>query len=214
MKIELETVTGRLIDLENPDPSTIDIEDIAWGLSRMPRFCGHTITVLAFNIAQHSMFVADETKRFLESPSLVKHLAIDEVVWSCWAISQDTRNSIILKALLHDAAEVYTGDLPSPLKRIPELTQVIKTIENKLMAAIYTALNVPPPTKEEELLIKYADKVAQKIEAYQFMTSRGKHWQGLPDVSLEDLQQFDAPLDALTSYKMFLEKFQQLTSHW
>jgi hypothetical protein len=79
------------------------------------------------------------------------------------------------------------------------------------MTAIYKAMEVATPTAEEERLIKYADRIAQKIEAHAFMPSRGKHWPDLPDVSLERLQQFNAPLDSLTSYKLFLKRFEELS---
>lgn len=184
----LETVTGRLVNIENPDPTTIHIEDIAWGLSRMPRFCGHTITIVPYNVCQHSMFVADEV---------------------CQLSDNDPR--LIKLALLHDAAEVYTGDWPSPIKRIAKLRPIIKQIEAGLMNAIYIAMSIAPPTDAEEKLIKRADLIAQKIEAHAFMPSRGKHWPDLPEVSLERLQQFNAPLDSLTSYKLFMKKFSGLT---
>jgi 5'-deoxynucleotidase YfbR-like HD superfamily hydrolase len=176
-----------LVDVENPDPTTINIEDIAWGLSRISRFCGHTITVIPYNVAQHSLFVANE---------------VEAAGW--------TAKTLVLQALLHDAAEVYTGDWPSPVKRIPALYPVIKGIEAKLMSAIYWSLNLPEPTAEEEAIIKHADKVAQKIEAHAFMPSRGKHWPNLPDVSLERLQQFEQPMSSLDSYRAFLVKFNSL----
>lgn len=189
---KLETVTGQLVDLSNPDPSTINIEDIAWGLSRMSRFCGQTVTAIPYNVAQHSLFVA------LEVESMFKD-----------GISEDVLR-VILLALLHDAAEAYTGDLPSPVKHLPELRPVIVGIENNLMSAIYIKLNIAGPTEEEEELIKRADRIAQKIEAHAFMPSRGRHWENLPDVSLERLQQFSQPLDSLTSYKLFMDKFNSL----
>lgn len=189
---KLETVTGQLVDLSNPDPSTINIEDIAWGLSRMSRFCGQTVTAIPYNVAQHSLFVA------LEVESMFKD-----------GISEDVLR-VILLALLHDAAEAYTGDLPSPVKHLPELRPVIVGIENNLMSAIYIKLNIAGPTEEEEKLIKRADRIAQKIEAHAFMPSRGRHWENLPEVSLERLQQFSQPLDSLTSYKLFMDKFNSL----
>lgn len=196
----LETVTGKLVNIQNPDPATINIEDIAWGLSRMPRFCGHTITVVPYNVAQHCMFVADEVEVLMKE-------AIKAGYNEHYA---PYSNDLILKALLHDAAEVYTGDLPSPMKRIPELRPIIKKIEAGLDAAIYASLDLAPMTEEDERIIKLADKIAQKIEANAFMPSRGKGWPDLPDVSLERLQQFSAPLDSLTSYKLFMERFNSL----
>lgn len=196
----LETVTGKLVNVQNPDPATIDIEDIAWGLSRMPRFCGHTITVVPYNVAQHCMFVADEVELLMQAAVNAGH----NEHYAPYS------TDLVLKALLHDAAEVYTGDWPSPIKRIPTLRPIIKKIEADLDAAIYKSLGLEPMTSEEEHVIKTADKIAQKIEAHAFMPSRGKDWPDMPNVSLERLQQFSAPLDSLTSYKMFMDRFNSL----
>jgi len=198
----LETVTGKLVNIQNPDPATIDIEDIAWGLSRMPRFCGHTITIIPYNVCQHSMFVADEVEKILK----------DRFRYALTPIEVAANRLTVLKALLHDAAEVYTGDLPSPLKRIPELRAIIKKIEAGLDAAIYKSLGLDPMSEEEQFIIKEADLIAQKIEAHNFMPSRGKDWPNMPEVSLERLQQFSAPLDSLSSYKLFMERFNSLRS--
>lgn len=206
----LETVTGQLVDVENPDPKTINVEDIAWGLSRISRFCGHTITVIPYNVAQHSVFVANEVDKFLNDHTLVAHLKIPDDVWMMWVTAMGVSRNLVLKALIHDAAEVYLGDLPSPIKQIPELKPVIKRIEAGLMTAVYSALDVPPPSEHEEKIIKYADKIAQKIEAHAFMPSRGRHWPNMPEVSLERLQLFEPPLSSLDSYKAFLDKFNSL----
>lgn len=195
MTTEIETVTGRLVNIENPDPTTINIEDIAWGLSRLPRFCGHTITVIPYNVAQHSMFVADEVALILAHNK---------------SFTSNQVKRIVKLAQLHDAAEVYTGDWPSPVKRVAKLRPIIKQLEAGLMAAVYKAMDLEPPTEAEEKIIKQADMIAQKIEAHAFMPSRGKHWPNMPEVSLERLQQFSEPLDSLTSYRLFMEKFNSL----
>lgn len=189
----LETVTGRLIDIANPDPKTINIEDIAWSLSRISRFCGHTVTAIPYNVSQHSLFVATEVESMFPANE-----------------SKSKINRVALLGLLHDAAEAYTGDLPSPIKHLPELRPIIVGIEHNLMKAVFESLKLQPPTEQEEYIVKTADRIAQKIEAHAFMQSRGKHWEGLPDVSLERLQQFSPPLDSLTSYKMFMDKFNAL----
>lgn len=51
------TNSGRHFDFAQPDPSQIDIWDIALGLSRLPRFGGQTR--VAYSVAQHSVLVAD-----------------------------------------------------------------------------------------------------------------------------------------------------------
>lgn len=196
MTLLLETVTGLLVDVANPDPDSICIDDIAWGCSRIPRFCGQTITAVPYNVAQHSVFVAEEVEKMLDGEDgiNINHLNVD----------------VVLAALLHDAAECYTGDLPSPVKHLPELHPIITRIEDGLMAAIYAKLGVPPPTQYERGLIKRADKIAQKIEAHAFMQSRGKDWPAMPDVSLVRLQQFAAPMDSLSAYNLFMNKFNSL----
>jgi 5'-deoxynucleotidase YfbR-like HD superfamily hydrolase len=196
LKLLLETVTGRLIDVANPDPDSICIDDIAWGCSRIPRFCGQTITAVPYNVAQHSVFVAEEVEKMIsgEDGDKIIHMHVD----------------VVLAALLHDGAECYTGDLPSPVKHLPELHPIITRIEDGLMAAIYAQLGVPPPSQFERELIKRADKIAQKIEAHAFMQSRGRDWPSMPDVSLVRLQQFAAPMDSLSAYNLFMGKFNSL----
>lgn len=193
----LETITGQLINISDPDPATIDIDTIAWGLSRLARFSGMTVPAIPYSVAQHSLFVANEVEQLLRTLDL-EELAL---------VSRD----IELKALLHDAAEVFTGDIPSPTKRIPSLYPVIKEIEDRLMLAIHAAFNVSPFTEADTRLIKRADMIAQRVEAYNFMPSRGRHWEGLPTVSLKKLQEFEPPKPAIVVYEEFLERFYQLT---
>jgi 5'-deoxynucleotidase YfbR-like HD superfamily hydrolase len=162
----------------------------------MPRFCGHTVTTVPYNIAQHSLFVADEIELML----------VENATWD------RGYDRLIMLGLLHDAEEIYTGDWPSPVKRLPALHPIIKKIEADLKKAIFESLGLLLPTEEEEAIIKKADRIAQKIEAHAFMPSRGKDWPNMPSVSLERLQQFSAPLDSLTSYKLFMKKFDELAT--
>lgn len=179
----LETVSGKKIDVTNPDPTTIDISDIAWALSRMPRFSGHTIPYIPYSVAQHCMQVAKD---------LAPH-----------------GPRIQLHGLLHDAAEAYINDLPSPVKHIPEIHAVISKLEDRLMLTIYESLGISPPTEEEELIVKIADKHQQAVEAYNFMHSRGSDW-NLPQVTFKKLQEFEQPLTSVKAYDLFLEFFEIL----
>ena len=179
----LETVSGRKVDVTNPDPSTIVIEDIAWALSRLPRFSGHSIPYVPYSVAQHCIQVSKDLKE--HGPE------------------------VQLFGLLHDAAEAYINDLPSPVKHIPEIHAVIKKLEDSLMEAIYKALDIDPPTYDEEEIVKIADKTQQAVEAYNYMYSRGADW-NLPDVSFKKLQEFESPLTSLESYDKFLLFFKDL----
>lgn len=53
----IRTFNGHYVNVFNPDPATIDIEDIAHGLSQVCRFAGHTYQF--YSVAQHSVMVAD-----------------------------------------------------------------------------------------------------------------------------------------------------------
>jgi 5'-deoxynucleotidase YfbR-like HD superfamily hydrolase len=179
----LETVSGKKINVTSPDPSTIEITDIAWALSRMPRFSGHSIPYIPYSVAQHCIQVMKE---------LAPH-----------------GHRIQLHGLLHDAAEAYINDLPSPVKHIPEIHAVISKLEDRLMLTIYEAIGIDPPTEEEEKIVKIADKHQQAVEAYNFMHSRGHDW-NLPKVSFKKLQEFEQPLTSVKAYDLYLEYFEIL----
>jgi 5'-deoxynucleotidase YfbR-like HD superfamily hydrolase len=179
----LETVSGKKVDVSNPDPSTIDISDIAWALSRMPRFSGHTIPYIPYSVAQHCIRVMKE---------LAPH-----------------GPQIQLYGLLHDAAEAYINDLPSPVKHIPEIHAVIKKLEDRLMLTIYEALDIRPPTAEEEAIVKESDKIQQAVEAHNFMYSRGSDW-NLPKVTFKKLQEFEQPKTSVEAYELFLGYYEIL----
>ncbi len=181
--MKLETVSGKKIDVTNPDPDTILITDIAWALSRMPRFSGHSIPYIPYSVAQHCIQVA-------------KELA-----------PQGPRVQML--GLLHDAAEAYINDLPSPVKHIPEIHAVISKLEDRLMSAIYEKLQLTPPNEKEEAIVKIADKNQQAIEAYNFMYSRGSDW-NLPKVDFKELQEFEQPLTSIQAYDKFLQFFEIL----
>src|ERR1700744_2702759 len=87
-------LSGRRLDLLDPSPLDIEIEDIAHGLARVARWNGQTIGEHAFSVAQHSV-VVEEISAHIQ-PGL-------DPKWR-------------LAALLHDAAEYVIGDMISPFK--------------------------------------------------------------------------------------------------
>ena len=212
----LETVTGKVVNVIEPSPEQICIDDIGWGLSRMPRFCGHTITEVPYNVAQHSVFVAQEVRNIFNDDDLSNYPELKHMLKEIEELFQSPLepNRTILLAALHDASEIYTGDIPSPVKQIPELRAIIKKVEHKLMNAIYQAFDLPEPTEVQEKIIKHADKIAQKIEAHAFMQSRGNHWPNMPHISLEKLQKFESPKKALDSYHEFMNFFNEYYTYY
>jgi 5'-deoxynucleotidase YfbR-like HD superfamily hydrolase len=89
-------LSGRRLDLLDPSPLDVEIEDIAHGLARVARWNGQTKGAHAFSVAQHCVLVERLSAEL--SPS---------------GLTREAR----LMALLHDAPEYVVGDLISPFKR-------------------------------------------------------------------------------------------------
>lgn len=210
----LETVTGKQIDLLDIKVEDIDLRDIAWSLSRIPRFCGHSLSAIPYNVAQHSIFVYSKVKSWVDGEQHDDTISLPAVfsdVRKCWV---DTEKHTLFKmALLHDAAEFLTNDLPSPVKHLPGVYEAIKTVEksiNEVIAEAFWLKLDADKTKIAESMIHFADLYSRKIEAYTFIHSRGENWDNLPLVSLQELQSFDAPMPSLESYELFMETFNNI----
>ena len=64
--------------------------------------------------------------------------------------------SLLKAALIHDAAEYYTGDLPSPVKRVsPEVKELFDALEDDGLALL--ELIMPDLDARETRLLKIAD---------------------------------------------------------
>jgi 5'-deoxynucleotidase YfbR-like HD superfamily hydrolase len=134
-------LSGRRLDLLNPDPADIDIGDIAHGLARVARWNGQTTGAHAFSVAQHSLLVECAVRR---------HPAMTER----W----------LLAALLHDAPEYVVGDLISPFKAA--LGYDYKAFELRLLEAIHRRFALPGALPDEiSAVIKMGDRVAAFYEA-------------------------------------------------
>ena len=114
-----QTFTGRLVDVVNPTPEMVDIEDIAHALSMTCRFSGHCRDF--YSVAEHSVLVEQMgtwlMERDLRDDS--QHSRRDEV-----------QHSLCL--LLHDAAEAYVGDVITPVKRALDFTDERRVFFHKL----------------------------------------------------------------------------------
>ena len=127
----INTFSGKQIDIENPNPDNILIEDIAHALSFICRGCGQV--QFFFPVARHCVYCALEAKARGFS---------DEVVLAC---------------LLHDASEAYMMDLPKPLK--DELFPQYRTYENAFLNCIYRKFLGRPLTAEEAEQVDIIDHV-------------------------------------------------------
>src|SRR3982751_5187258 len=135
-------LSGRRLDLLDPSPLDVEIEDIAHGLARVARWNGQTDGAHIFSVAQHTLLV--DTVARARSPSLGKRVR--------------------LAILLHDAPEYVIGDMISPFKAV--IGDSYKAVEQRLLAAIHLRFGLPavlPPDVRQ--LIKSADQGAAYLEA-------------------------------------------------
>ena len=184
-------LSGRRLDLLNPSPLDIEIEDIAHGLARVARWNGQTKGLHPFSVAQHSLLVE----------GLLSH-AEDN-------LDRQAR----LAALLHDAPEYVIGDIISPFKAA--LGVDYKVFENRLLAAIHLRFGLPG--RISDLLtrkIKKSDRVAAYLEATQlggFTVEEATHIFGRPS-GLDGAKRFHAlrPLAPIDAEAAYLRKFKQL----
>ena len=167
------TVSGHRFYLEDPRPDDVFIEDIAHSLSRQCRFNGHTS--VHYSVAQHSVLVSE----LVEEPELQ------------------------LAALLHDAAEAYTGDIITPVK---DALGTARDLERKIEVAIFERFGVPFDGRLPQP-VKTADVEALKIE---FSTLP-------PFCDFPDNRQtavgecISQPWSAEEAYGHFMARFHQLT---
>lgn len=137
-------LSGRRLDLLDPSPLDIEIEDIAHGLARVARWNGQTTGEHAFSVAQHCVVVEE----------IAAH--IQPGVEPRWRLA----------ALLHDAPEYVIGDMISPFKTA--LGVDYRTFEDRLEMAIHVRFGLPartPPLVRK--LIKQADRACAFFEAVQ-----------------------------------------------
>ena len=136
-------LSGRRLDLLDPAPLDVEIEDIAHGLSRVARWNGQTSGEHPFTVAEHSLLVED-------------------IVGRMGPASPAER----LTALLHDAPEYVIGDMISPFKAALGLDY--RAFEERLAAAAHLRFGLPAaPSEALKKRIKQADRASAWLEATQ-----------------------------------------------
>lgn len=188
-------LSGRRLDLLNPSPGDIEIEDIAHGLARVARWNGQTLGDHALSVAQHVLIVESISSE--RNPD-----------WSA-----DWR----LAALLHDAAEYVVGDLISPFKNAIGLDY--KAFEVRLLQAIHERFGLPASLPAEIAAeIKSADRIAAFYEATVlagFEESEALAFFGEPDgigPALTTQMRKLTPMPACGAQKRFIHRFERLSS--
>lgn len=180
-------LSGRRLDLLDPSPLDVEIDDIAQGLARVARWNGQTEGDYAFSVAEHSIIVE----------AICAHL---EPSWPArWRLA----------ALLHDAAEYVIGDMISPFKAA--LGYDYKAFEARLEGAIHMRYGLPAALPDKvKKTIKRADHICAFFEATQiagFTVEEARKFFGRPPAGLR----FDiVPRPANEAQRLFLERFAAL----
>lgn len=183
-------LSGRRLDLLDPSPLDVEIEDIAHGLSRVARWNGQTHGANSYSVAEHSLLV--ERLMALAAPKLAAR----------WRLA----------ALLHDAPEYVIGDLISPFKAM--VGGDYKELENRLLGAVHRRFGLPVDVPQNAAkAIKKADQAAAWFEATQlagFSIEEAKQHFTPPRLrSAEEIKLTPLPPDE--AKRAFLQRFAALS---
>ena len=182
--------SGRRLDLLDPSPLDIEIEDIAHGLARVARWNGQTSGAHIFSVAQHTLLV-------------------DAIARRRTALDARARLAI----LLHDAPEYVIGDMITPFKAV--IGDAYKAVEGRLLAAIHLRFGLPPALPEElRRLIKSADRASAYMEATRlagFTEPEAKRFFGTPpEVSAAFEKDYLTPWSAKDAQARYLKRFAEV----
>ena len=173
-------LSGRRLDLLDPTPVDIEIEDIAHGLAFVARWNGQTRGDWPYSVAEHSLLVEQIFARTEASPR--------------WRLA----------ALLHDAPEYVIGDMISPVKA--SVGPGYGEMDLRLTAAVHLRFGLPAvlPVAVKKA-IKQADKISAWLEAVQiagFSESEADKFFGRPgSVVLRGLEiRLRPPAEVRTDY--------------
>jgi uncharacterized protein len=183
-------LSGRRLDLLDPSPLDIEIEDIAHGLARVARWNGQTVGDNIFSVAQHSLLV--------EAISGHLHPYLP-------AASR-------LTVLLHDAAEYVLGDVISPFKAV--IGDPYKAVEARLTSAVYLRFGLPAePSASLKRVVKRSDRLAAFHEATRlagFGREEAMRFFGRPDPLPGSLEEYLTPWPIGTAQSRYLQRFHTL----
>jgi uncharacterized protein len=183
-------LSGRRLDLLDPSPLDIEIEDIAHGLARVARWNGQTKGPNIYSVAQHSLLV--------------------EVIAHQSARLDRKRR---LAVLLHDAPEYVVGDMITPFKAV--IGDTYKAVETRLLAAVHLRFGLPVTLPAELVaIIKAADRAAAYLEATRlagFASSEARRFFGRPPRLTSSIEHdYLTPWPAEVGHARYLDRFERL----
>jgi len=184
-------LSGRRLDLLDPSPLDIEIEDIAHGLARVARWNGQTSGAHIYSVAQHCLLTEALARARIPGLDRSRRLAV----------------------LLHDAPEYVIGDMISPFKVV--IGDAYKAVERRLLTAIHVRFGLPATVAPDlEALIKTADRQAAYLEATRlagFEATEARRFFGRPPTFSAAMERdYLKPWPAETAQARYLERFEKL----
>ena len=186
----IDTSSGIRLNLHDPRPEDIRIEDVAGGLSKVCRFGAQPREY--YSVAQHAL--------------LVRKLVVE-----------GGYPKLELAALHHDSHEAYLCDIPKPLKEmISQATDAYDQTCDALDLAISEALGFkwPEQGSPEQRAIKDADRQALLMEAERLLVDHGEALRrdlGIGEEEFRNLAPLEDPLPPEKAKERFLGAHAELT---
>lgn len=184
-KTEVETSTGKYLDMENPTIDAIELEDIAHALGNICRYNGHCLNY--YSVAEHAVFVSIRLER------------------------KGYSRIIQLAGLHHDDAEAFLGDIPRPLK--PLLEPKYSELTDAIDAVICEGLNLPFERDAfHGNEVKAADDWSLIVEARHLLPSQGRGWLLQPTESRVIIPDYYLNgIEPQAASKLYLARHKELT---
>ena len=153
----IETLHGNAFDFAGVlagESQHYDLNEIAWCLSRLPRFVCHTYKIVS--VGEHSVAVSRRA----------------EQIW----------HEAGAAGMVHDWPETYTGDLNSPLKKMLRVNEetMFDRISDEIERQVWERFGIQINDKILAA-VKQADLEACAWERENIRNSRHE-WDGLPEV--------------------------------
>ena len=138
--------SGGVFDFLNPENSTYGIEDIAHALSNICRFGGHVR--YHYSVAQHCVLASHYTKKLEFSYDI----------------------------LMHDAAEAFLGDIPTPLKALlPDYKVIEERVERDICKRYMIQYPFHPEVKAIDRVMLCAEQKALVVNQEDWGFSEEEH---------------------------------------
>lgn len=183
----IETHTGKKFHFLEPDPSEIDIMDIAWSLSLQCRYNGHVKRF--YSVAEHCCHIYDYMFHVMGVGN--------------WPMVDKTHGDMLLRtALLHDASEAYLSDIARPIKNmLPDYKKLEANIEKIIATKYQTLFPLPGSVKELDTRILFDER-------QQLLGSSGNVW-AIDNTDLKPLDVIIHGWPPVDAYENFMKRLRE-----